>query len=106
MGFNPFRTALKPISYLHVRFYLVIFGLVVVIFGESWTRRGGLRPAVGTRVVNRAQEWLVQRDASRVHDGPLRRWDDDQRASGHAADSEVSRVKGDGAPRLADGPPQ
>ena len=83
---------------------VVIFGLVMVIVGESWTRRGGLWPAVGARVVNRAQEWLVPRDASRVRDGPFRRWDDDQRASGHAAGSEVSQVKGDGAPRLADGP--
>ncbi len=33
---------------------VVIFGLVVVIFGESWTRRGGLRPAVWARVVDRA----------------------------------------------------
>ena len=82
----------------------MLFGLVLVIFGESWTRRGGLWPAVGARVVNRAQEWLVPRDASRVRDGPLRRWDDDQRASGHAAGSEVPQVKGDGAPRLADGP--
>ena len=77
---------------------VVLFGLVVVIVGESWTRRGGLWPAVGARVVNRAQEWLVPRDASRVRDGPLRRWDDDQRASGHAAGSEVPQVKGDGAP--------
>ena len=67
----------KPISYLYIRFPPVLFGLILVLLGLVVV---GLRPAVGARVVNRAPEWLVRRDASRVRDGPLRRWDDYQRA--------------------------